>query len=75
MTTPLIGSLSGGADLDRLSVSRLRASWLSHLVGQIGLKAFMDAAGITCSQRLGDIVSHLDPADEQSAVALLGGRS
>jgi hypothetical protein len=57
VTTPLIGSLSGGSDLGRLSVARLRATWLSHLAGQIGLKAFMDAAGITCSQRLGDIVS------------------
>ena len=75
VTTPLIGSLSGGTDLGRLSVSRLRASWLSHLAGQIGLKAFMDAAGLTCSQRLGDIVSHLDPVDEKSVVALLGGRS
>jgi hypothetical protein len=72
VTTPLIGSLSGGADLGRLSVARLRASWLSHLAGQIGLKAFMDAAGITCSQRLGDIVSSLDPVDETAAVALLG---
>jgi integrase len=75
VTTPLIGSLSGGTDLGRLSVARLRASWLSHLAGQLGIKAFMDAAGLTCSQRLGDIVSHLDPPDEKSAVALLGGRS
>jgi hypothetical protein len=57
VTTPLIRSLSGGADLGRLSVARLRASWLSCLAAQIGLKAFMDAAGITCSQRLGDLVS------------------
>jgi hypothetical protein len=75
VTTPLISALSGGADLGRLSVSRLRATWLSHLAGQIGLKAFMDAAGITCSQRLGDIVSDLDPVDETAAVALLGGSS
>jgi hypothetical protein len=75
VTTPLIGSLSGGADLGRLSVARLRATWLGHLAGLIGLKAFMDAAGITCSQRLGDIVSDLDPVDEKSAVVLLGGHS
>jgi integrase len=75
VTTPLIGSLCGGTDLGRLSVSRLRASWLGHLAGQIGLKAFMDVAGLTCSQRLGDIVSHLDAPDEESLVALLGGRS
>lgn len=75
VTTPLIGSLSGGTDLGRLSVARLRATWLSCLAAQIGLKAFMDAAGITCSQRLGDIVSHLDPVDETVAVALLGASS
>jgi len=33
----------------------------------------MRAAGITCSQRLGDIIATLDPADEAGAVALLGG--
>jgi integrase len=75
VTTPLISALSGGTDLGRLSVARLRATWLSCLAGQIGLKAFMDAAGITCSQRLGDLVSHLDPVDETAAVVLLGGRS
>jgi hypothetical protein len=31
----------------------------------------MHAAGITCSQRLGDLLA-LDPADEATAVALLG---
>jgi hypothetical protein len=34
--------------------------------------AFMHAAGITCSQRLGDLLAALDPADEATAVALLG---
>jgi hypothetical protein len=34
---------------------------------------FMTAAGITCSQRLGDIVATLDPADETHAIALLVG--
>jgi integrase len=72
VSTPTIGSLSGGNDLGRLSVSRMRATWLSECARLIGLRAFMDAAGISCSQRLGDIVSHLDPPDEQSAVALLG---
>ena len=32
----------------------------------------MHAAGITCSQRLGDLLAALDPADEADAVALLG---
>ena len=35
--------------------------------------AFMHAAGITCSQRLGDLLATLDPAGEAAAVQLLGG--
>jgi hypothetical protein len=50
----------------------MRATWLAECANQIGLRAFMDAAGITCSQRLGDIVSHLDPPGETEAVKLLG---
>jgi integrase len=84
VTSPLIGSLSGGTDLPRLEASRLRSSYLetsrlrsSYLVAiaeEIRLRAFMDAAGITSSQRLGDLVSHLPPLEESKAVALLGGR-
>jgi hypothetical protein len=33
----------------------------------------MHAAGITCSQRLGDLIATLDPGDEAQAVALLTG--
>lgn len=72
VSTPTIASLAGGGDLGRLNVSRMRATWLTECARQIGLRAFMDAAGISCSQRLGDIVAHLDPLDEKSAVALLG---
>jgi hypothetical protein len=32
----------------------------------------MAAAGISCSQRLGDLVAGLEPADEAAAVRLLG---
>jgi hypothetical protein len=35
----------------------------------------MDAAGITCSQRLGDLVAILAARTEDDAVALLGGAS
>jgi hypothetical protein len=38
----------------------------------LGLPTFMHAAGITCSQRPGDLLAALDPADEATAVALLG---
>lgn len=75
VTNPLIRSLSGGADLPRLDVARLRSTWLVSVAGAIGLRAFMDAAGVRCSQRLGDLVADLDPISEQDAVALLGGRT
>ena len=38
-----------------------------------GLRAFMEAAGMRCSQRLGDLVAELPEVDERAAVALLGG--
>jgi len=34
----------------------------------------MNAAGITCSQRLGDITASLQPGGEEQAVALPGGQ-
>ena len=72
ITTPLIRSLSGGAGLPRLDAGRLRATWLTEVADLLGLATFMHAAGITCSQRLGDLLAALDPADEATAVALLG---
>jgi len=75
VTTPLTASLAGGRDLPRLEVARLRATWMSEVAGAIGLKAFMDAAGIVCSQRLGDLVSHLEAVEEADAVILLGASS
>lgn len=73
VTTPLISSLAGGADLGRLDTGRLRATWLTNVAGQLGIKAFMDAAGIACSQRLGDLVAGLASPTEAETVALLGG--
>jgi integrase len=72
ITTPLIRSLSGGAGLPRLDTSRLRATWLRDTAELLGLAAFMHAAGITCSQRLGDLLADLEPAAEADAVQLLG---
>ncbi len=74
VTSPLIASLAGGRDLPRLSLARLRSTWVARCAGDIGLATFMAAAGIACSQRLGDVVARLDPGDEARAVALLGGR-
>jgi hypothetical protein len=72
VTTPLISSLSGGDDLPRLETSRLRSTWLVAAAGAIGLKAFLDAAGITCTQRLGDLVAGIAAPSERVAVELLG---
>jgi integrase len=75
ITTPLIASLSGGHDLPRLELGRLRSTWLTSVAELIGLRAFMEAAGVVCSQRLGDIAATLAPVDEPAAVMLLGGRA
>jgi integrase len=72
VTTPLISALAGGAGLPRLDTGRLRATWLADCAQRLGLAAFMAAAGITCSQRLGDLIAALDPPGEAQAVALLG---
>ncbi|MGD0945470.1 MAG: hypothetical protein ABR972_14520 [Acidimicrobiales bacterium] len=74
VTNPLLRSLSGGADLPRLETCRLRSTYLVAMAEVVGLKAFMEAAGITCSQRLGDLVKGREAPSEQEAVALLGGR-
>ena len=72
LTNPLITALDGGTGLPRLDTSRLRATWLRDAAGLLGLATFMHAAGITCSQRLGDLVAGLEPAGEAEAVRLLG---
>ena len=72
ISNPLTASLAGGAGLPRLDTSRLRATWLAQTAALIGLPAFLHAAGIGCSQRLGDIIATLDPGGEAEAVALLG---
>jgi hypothetical protein len=73
VTSPLARSLAGGAGLPRLDTSRLRATWLAGCAEHLGPATFMAAAGITCSQRLGDIIAALDPGGEEQAVALLTG--
>ena len=73
ITTPLTRSLAGGAGLPRLEASRLRMTWLADCGRLLGLATFMHAAGITCSQRLGDLLATLEPAGEAETVVLLGG--
>jgi hypothetical protein len=74
ITNPLVSALAGGTGLSRLDTSRLRATWLRDCAETLGLATFMAAAGISCSQRLGDIIAGLPPGGEEQAVALLGGR-
>ena len=74
VTTPLIRALDGGSGLPRLDTSRLRATWLAECAEPLGLATFMHAAGITCSQRLGDLLAGLAPGSEAEAIALLGGQ-
>jgi integrase len=72
LTNPLIRALDGGSGLPRLDTSRLRATWLADCAELLGLATFMAAAGISCSQRLGDLVAGLEPGGEADAVRLLG---
>jgi integrase len=74
LTTSLVTALAGGTGLPRLDTSRLRATWLAEAAELLGLATFLHAAGITCSQRLGDITATLQPGTEAEAVALLGGQ-
>jgi len=74
ISNPLTSSLAGGTGLPRLDTSRLRATWLADCAELLGLATFMAAAGITCSQRLGDIIAGLQPGREEQAVALLGSQ-
>jgi integrase len=72
LTNRLVASLDGGGGLPRLDTSRLRATWLRDCGELLGLATFMKAAGISCSQRLGDLVAGLEPGNEEQAVRLLG---
>jgi hypothetical protein len=73
VTTPLVSSLAGGRDLPRLDTGRLRSTWLCAHAEALGIRAFMEAAGITCSQRLGDLIATVPGIDEARTVALLSG--
>jgi integrase len=72
LTNQLVAALDGGTGLPRLDTSRLRATWLAEAAQLLGLATFMHAAGITWSQRLGDLAAGLEPAGEAEAVRLLG---
>jgi integrase len=71
----LCAALSADSSLPRLESGRLRSTWLVACARRVGLPAFMRAAGIRCSQRLGDLVAALPAATESELIALLGGEA
>jgi hypothetical protein len=75
LSDALSRALCADRSLPRLQAGRLRSTWLSEAGSLIGLQAFMAAAGVSCSQRLGDIAASLPALGEQETVALLGGAS
>lgn len=73
ITDELCRALSSDSALPRLEPGRLRSTWLVSCAQHIGLGAFMQAAGIRCSQRLGDLTARLPAANDTELIALLGG--
>lgn len=72
VTHRLVHSLSGGEDLGRLSLPRLRASYLAKVLGAIGLPEVLSAAGLRDSKSLFDVVSYLGVPDDERVVTVLG---
>ncbi len=68
-----IAALFCDRSLPRLDTGRLRSTWLAGAAQLIGLHVFMAAAGVRCSQRLGDIAACLPDPGEREMVRLLGG--
>jgi integrase len=73
VTDTLSAALSTDSSLPRLQSGRLRSTWLVECARAIGLPALMQAAGISCSQRLGDLAAQLPRATEDELIAMLGG--
>jgi integrase len=73
ITDELCALLSSDPSLPRLESGRLRSTWLMACAREISLGAFMQAAGISCSQRLGDLAAQLPAVSEAELVAILGG--
>jgi integrase len=69
----LCAALSSDPGLPRLEPGRLRSSWLVASAEQIGLGAFLQAAGVRCSQRLGDLAAQLPAVGEAELIAQLAG--
>jgi integrase len=75
VTTPVLARASGGVGLKRLSVSRLRSTWLAEHLERLGLHGLLGAAGLKSSQRLFDLAGSIPALDEPELVVALGGSS
>ena len=75
VTTPVLARASGGVGLKRLSVSRLRSTWLAEHLERLGLHGLLGAAGLKSSQRLFDLACSIPALSESELVVLLGGSS
>jgi integrase len=73
VTTPVLARASGGVGLERLSVSRLRSTWIAEHLEHLGLHGLLYAAGLKYSQRLFDLAGYVPAMSESELVALLGG--
>jgi hypothetical protein len=72
VTHSLVRALDGGGGLPRLEASRLRSTWLAGCSRELGLAAFLRAAGGIDAGRLAVLVAGLDPGSEEDAVRILG---
>ena len=72
VTNGLVASVAGGADLPRIELGRLRATWLATHAAALGLPALFAAAGFSHSQHVGDVVARLPVPEEAEVVRLLG---
>lgn len=74
LTAGLVARVAGGADVGRVDVGRLRSTWLAGHLEALGLTAVFAAAGITTSQRLGELARQLPVPDEATLIEVLGAR-
>ena len=72
VTTPVLARASGGIGLKRLSVSRLRSTWIAEHLEHLGLHGLLYAAGLKYSQRLFDLAGHVPSMSEPELVACSG---
>ena len=72
VTNRFVASLSGGHDLERLDLSRLRATWLATVAERLGLPGLFKVAGFSFSQQLCDLVANMAVPDDDDLVDLLG---